>query len=394
MMFCRLHINALTHQKALRSRQLGTEAQIINRIFNDYNPYIRPPVRDYADHGAIVVITSIHINRIQWHTHVAEIDLYLRQQWEDTRLAYDVDVREGISEIAIPQNRKVWTPDTYFGTANEKPIDDTRRNRIVVEPTGDVRASEQRLVEVGVDNSIAFPFHNQKSFRLRLASYNYPIEDVVYLWANSPPRIVPVETSQELLHGNTYTLTDAYVGDCVGNYTVGVYSCIDVLVTFRGPATAPIFQLFCPSIFLVVFSWLHFWIHGSWSVPRTFSAAIPFLVFTVLIIFFPQPNLTRTGVGATQVWLIGCLFLTFASLLEYFLVICSKSRIRTRPQLQHPGTNDSALLTSTIEGIESQYEGKRSSVQYTSTIDIISRIIFPVIFIVFTICFLIFYVVL
>ncbi|KAI6194113.1 hypothetical protein M3Y96_01090300 [Aphelenchoides besseyi] len=246
-----LHINALTHQKALRSRQLGTEAQIINRIFNDYNPYIRPPVRDYADHGAIVVITSIHINRIQWHTHVAEIDLYLRQQWEDTRLAYDVDVREGISEIAIPQNRKVWTPDTYFGTANEKPIDDTRRNRIVVEPTGDVRASEQRLVEVGVDNSIAFPFHNQKSFRLRLASYNYPIEDVVYLWANSPPRIVPVETSQELLHGNTYTLTDAYVGDCVGNYTVGVYSCIDVLVTFRGPATAPIFQLFCPSIFLV-----------------------------------------------------------------------------------------------------------------------------------------------
>lgn len=91
---------------------------------------------DDADHSAIIVITSIHINRIQWGTYTAEIDLYLRQQWQDSRLAYDVDVREGINDIPIPQNRKIWVPDTYFGTARERKIEDDSRDRFVVEPTG------------------------------------------------------------------------------------------------------------------------------------------------------------------------------------------------------------------------------------------------------------------
>jgi hypothetical protein len=71
------------------------------------------------------------------------------------------------------------------------------------------------------------------------------------LWANHPPRIVPVEVSKELLEGTSYTLTEAFVGECVGNYTIGMYSCIDVNITFKGPATAPIIQLFLPSILLV-----------------------------------------------------------------------------------------------------------------------------------------------
>jgi hypothetical protein len=160
------------------------------------------------------------------------------------------------------------------------------------------------LIEVSVENSIAFPFQNQKSFRLRLASYNYPIEDLVYLWANHPPRIVPVEVSKDLLDGDAYTLTEAFVGDCVGNYTIGTYSCIDVIITFKGAATAPIFQLFLPSVFLVIFSWLQFFIHPSFTVPRSFSAAIPFIVFSALVVFYPQPYLQRSGVGATQVWLV------------------------------------------------------------------------------------------
>jgi hypothetical protein len=62
--------------------------------------------------------------------------LYLRQQWQDSRLAYELDVREEIHEIPIPQNREIWRPDTYFGTAREKKIDDDTRDRFVIEPTG------------------------------------------------------------------------------------------------------------------------------------------------------------------------------------------------------------------------------------------------------------------
>ena len=52
---------------------------------------------------------------------VQELDLYLRQQWTDERLAYEVDVREGVLEIAVPPDRGVWTPDTVSGCAHSSP---------------------------------------------------------------------------------------------------------------------------------------------------------------------------------------------------------------------------------------------------------------------------------
>jgi hypothetical protein len=41
---------------------------------------------------------KVYLNRIVWHKGSASVDLYLRQQWEDARLVYDVDTREGIQE--------------------------------------------------------------------------------------------------------------------------------------------------------------------------------------------------------------------------------------------------------------------------------------------------------
>ncbi|KAK6045585.1 hypothetical protein COOONC_16910 [Cooperia oncophora] len=86
-------------QKAFRSRRIGTEGQVISRLLTDYDPATRPPVRDNADHSSILVITNIFINRVNWHDNRAEVDLYLRQQWEDGRLQYEVDPREDIDQV-------------------------------------------------------------------------------------------------------------------------------------------------------------------------------------------------------------------------------------------------------------------------------------------------------
>lgn len=87
----------IAQSKALRSRQIGTEGQIVSRMLAEYDASVRPPVRgchtssiylpstnsyippspddqpgfilcflDSADHSAIVVITSLFINRVNW----------------------------------------------------------------------------------------------------------------------------------------------------------------------------------------------------------------------------------------------------------------------------------------------------------------------------------------
>ncbi|RCN25600.1 hypothetical protein ANCCAN_28686 [Ancylostoma caninum] len=92
-------VTSCLSQKAFRSRRIGTEGQVISKLLTDYDPATRPPVRDNADHSSILVITNIFINRVTWHEHRAEVDLYLRQQWQDGRLQYDVDPREEIEQF-------------------------------------------------------------------------------------------------------------------------------------------------------------------------------------------------------------------------------------------------------------------------------------------------------
>lgn len=351
----------------------------MSRLLSDYDPATRPPVRDNADHSAILVISNIFINHVRWHKDRAEVDMYLRQQWEDSRLQYDVDTREGIEQVTIPLNRKIWVPDTYFSTGNEKKAESGQTKSFVVEPSGYVRASEQRSVDVPVTSGTSFPFLNRRSFTLRLSSYNYPLEDIVYLWANSPPFVNPVEVSNELLSGSV-VFEEASAGDCVGNYTVGVYSCIDVTVTFSSGFFSAISTWFLPSVFLVFVSWFHFWIHGSWSVPRTASAAAPFFIFAALFVFRGDWVSSSSGLFC---WMTFCLIITFLSLLEYFLVICCGGRRSIRyTAAGHPEENP---IGAAKQVAEVAYDSRCASFRDNNGLDILSRCLFPLIFLLYLI---------
>ncbi|KHJ77558.1 hypothetical protein OESDEN_22822 [Oesophagostomum dentatum] len=115
------------------------------------------------------------------------------------------------------------------------------------------------------------------------------------MWANSPPFVNPVEVSNDLLSG-PISFEEASAGDCLGNYTVGSFSCIDVVVTFSGSTFGTLATWFLPSVLLLIASWLHFWIHGSWSVPRTASAAVPFFLFAILFVSFSSTVFLYYGV--------------------------------------------------------------------------------------------------
>ncbi|GMT15058.1 hypothetical protein PFISCL1PPCAC_6355, partial [Pristionchus fissidentatus] len=378
----------ICQQKAQRARRLGAESQIIKTISTRSSAESRPPVRgcagespfiiclkESADHSSIVVLTSIFINRIEWDTPKgAEVDLYLRQQWEDSRLAYDVDPREDVSEITLPDSTEIWVPDTYISSGREKEVDESRR-RLIVEPSGHVRSSEERVVMVSPSTSSSSPFSPTRTLTLRLSSYKYPIEDIVYLWANSPPLVAPVEVSPSLLSGSLQ-FEHAVAGDCVGNYSIGVYSCIDVVVTFKTSFSTSFCRFFLPSALLVIFSFLHMWLHASWSVPRSFSAVLPFVIFALIFLFTtPKPH--------ESCWLCFCLLITFFSLVEYFVVICCGVRRTSHlPTYTDEAGHKATQVTNAIGDATNT-----SCTAALSPLDAIGRVAFPLVFIIFTILF-------
>ncbi len=67
--------------KALRSRRMGIEAAVLNKVFDKYSSETRPPVGgcrlspfivcvllDSADHASVVVIVSLLLNRVRWQS--------------------------------------------------------------------------------------------------------------------------------------------------------------------------------------------------------------------------------------------------------------------------------------------------------------------------------------
>ncbi|KAE9415564.1 hypothetical protein Angca_004449 [Angiostrongylus cantonensis] len=385
-----LLVSGCVCQKAYHTRRIGTEGQVLSRLLSNYDPSTRPPVRDNADHSSILVITNIFINRVTWKESQAEVELYLRQQWEDGRLQYDVEAREHIDQVLIPNNRKIWVPDTYFSTGNE--LASGNRQSVIVEPSGYVRFSQKRNVDVLVTYGSSFPFLNRRSFTLRLSSYVYPLEDVVYLWANSPPLVNPVEVSNDLLTG-AINFEEASAGDCIGNFTLGTYSCIDVVVTFSTSTFTSLLIWFLPTVFLIIASWLHFWVHGSWSVPRTISAALPFLIIVVVFVMIKRFQLFRhdlvNSASGVCCWFTFTLVITFLSLVEYFVVICCG--IRRSIRYTANGHPDEHPMGTTKEALEMTYDTRCAKIRNNNGIDVLARFLFPLIFIIYLVIYIVFF---
>ncbi|CAJ0573470.1 unnamed protein product, partial [Mesorhabditis spiculigera] len=358
---------ACAQQNGAHTRREGVVRQAVERILSNshYDASQRPPIKSGPSSAV----------------PYAEVDLRLREQWEDSRLAYEVDPREAIDEITLPGSKQIWTPGTYFSNAKEKAKASC--------PSGFVRASTGRTIYVPVSHGASFPFLNRRTFKLRLSSFNYPIEDVIYVWANSPPLVVPVEVADDLMEG-TVKFEKVAAGDCIGNYTFGSYPCIDVDITFSSSTFSSFARVFLPSILLVIASWLHFWIHGSWSVPRTVSAAAPFLIFAALFLF--GGSALPSSVPSLWCWLSFCLLLSFLSLFEYFLVILCGIRRNIRYAAGRAGSaaDDSPLTPHGNQTLEVVYDGKCASFRENNALDVISRILFPVLFLVW--CLLYFFV--
>lgn len=126
----------------------------------------------------------------------------------------------------------------------------------------------------------------------------------------------------------------------------------------------------------------------------------------VLQIFYPQPYLAAAGVGGIQVWFVFCLTITFLSLLEYFFVICCGVRRSVHyyhgtSETEHPLTAArdvrahisafSCYCVWFLQAANEAYEGRCASFQRRSGLDIISRVLFPIIFIVFVALYLLWY---
>ncbi|KAK5983180.1 hypothetical protein GCK32_015452 [Trichostrongylus colubriformis] len=95
-----------------------------------------------------------------------------------------------------------------------------------------------------------------------------------------------------------------------------------------------------------------------------------------------------TATSGVCCWFAICLLLTFLSLVEYFIVICCGIRRSIRYTANgHPEENP---IGAAKETLEVAYNTKCASFRNNNGVDVIARVLFPLLFLILFIFYLVF----
>ncbi|XP_070534958.1 glycine receptor subunit alphaZ1-like [Ptychodera flava] len=287
--------------------------QIMNKFKNDDISTFRPHL-----HGKQVSVTCFlaidsfgSVSAIAMDYSV-NVDLYV--QWNDNRLTHNASV---LVFQTVESIKKFWLPDIYFFNEKKGALHNVLSENIalVLDSSGNITYSTRLTLTLSCHMGLQlFPLDLQKC-PLGIRSYAYNNDHVILSWRSVDPvmsdpniiipqfSLIDVNTRVEF-HvsplGNFSTLLAEFVLErSLGFYIIGLY---------------------LPSLLLVITSWISFWLHVD-ATPARASLEITSVLTLVTqsgSVRYTVPSLSYAT--AMDIWFSTCIFFVFAALLEFALV--------------------------------------------------------------------------
>ncbi|XP_067903130.1 glycine receptor subunit alpha-4-like [Heterodontus francisci] len=281
-----------------------------------YDARIRPNFK-----GPPVNVTcNIFINSFGSVTETTmdyRLNVFLRQQWNDPRLAYS-EYPDGSLDLDPSMLDSIWKPDLFF--ANEKGAnfhEVTTDNKLLrIFKNGNVLYSIRLTLILSCPMDLKnFPMDVQ-TCALQLESFGYTMNDLIFKWLE--------EESVQVAEGLTlpqFILNDEKdLGYCTKYYNTGTFTCIEVKFHLERQMGYYLIQMYIPSLLIVILSWVSFWINMD-AAPARVGLGI-----TTVLTMTTQSSGSRASlpkvsyVKAIDIWMAVCLLYVFAALLEYAAV--------------------------------------------------------------------------
>ncbi|XP_042278825.1 glycine receptor subunit alpha-3 isoform X3 [Thunnus maccoyii] len=235
-----------------------------------YDARIRPNFKG----PAVNVSCNIFINSfgsIAETTMDYRVNIFLRQQWNDPRLAY-AEYPDDSLDLDPSMLDSIWKPDLFF--ANEKGA---------------------HFHEVTTDNKLLRIFKN--------GNVLYSIRLTLTLSCPMDLKNFPMD-----------------VQTCIMQLESCKFTCIEVRFHLERQMGYYLIQMYIPSLLIVILSWVSFWINMD-AAPARVALGI-----TTVLTMTTQSSGSRTSlpkvsyVKAIDIWMAVCLLFVFSALLEYAAV--------------------------------------------------------------------------
>ncbi|XP_036324960.1 glutamate-gated chloride channel isoform X2 [Rhagoletis pomonella] len=244
------------------------------------------------------------------------VQLTFREQWTDERLKFD-DIQGRLKYLTLTEANRVWMPDLFFSNEKEGHFHNIIMPNVYIRifPNGSV------LYSIRISLTLACPMNlklyplDRQICSLRMASYGWTTNDLVFLWKEGDP----VQVVKNL-HLPRFTLEKFLTDYCNSKTNTGEYSCLKVDLLFKREFSYYLIQIYIPCCMLVIVSWVSFWLDQG-AVPARVSLGV-----TTLLTMATQTsgiNASLPPVSYTKaidVWTGVCLTFVFGALLEFALV--------------------------------------------------------------------------
>ncbi|XP_065165102.1 glutamate-gated chloride channel isoform X4 [Atheta coriaria] len=296
------------------------EKEILDQILGPgrYDARIRPAGVNGTDGPAIVRVNIFvrSISKIDDVTMEYSVQLTFREQWLDERLKFN-DFGGRLKYLTLTEGNRVWMPDLFFSNEKEGHFHNIILPNVYIRifPYGSVLYSIRISLTLSCPMNLKLYPLDRQICSLRMASYGWTTDDLVFLWKEGDP----VQVVKNL-HLPRFTLEKFLTDYCNSKTNTGEYSCLKVDLLFKREFSYYLIQIYIPCCMLVIVSWVSFWLDQG-AVPARVSLGV-----TTLLTMATQTsgiNASLPPVSYTKaidVWTGVCLTFVFGALLEFALV--------------------------------------------------------------------------
>lgn len=228
-----------------------------------------------------------------------------------------------------------------------------------------------------------------------MESYGHNTESLAYLWKEWDP--VQVTRS---LYTPGYTLERFRTEYADEAMSTGNYSCLKVIFDFQRESSNAIVRMYIPCIMMVILSWVPLWLNNKSSFMRVIVPFLILMVFANAISQFNHNEAPKTSyTKAVDIWTGICLTYAFAvvvyvTILDYLIRHGGSDGQSETPTPEVDGKRETAeVVDETASATPSKSPGLPERVKTwiqrkrtkTDKADIIARIVFPALFVLFLI---------
>ncbi|ELT89100.1 hypothetical protein CAPTEDRAFT_216689 [Capitella teleta] len=260
------------------------------------------------------------------------LEIYFRQRWHDPRLAYT----ESLPHIAIPSHymQQIWIPDLFFPNEKSGSIHTVLYPNQVIKifPEGLVRYSARMNLRLSCSMYLLhFPLDYQDC-SIKISSYSYDLDNMILAWHDNGDGAVQVHTEDFNLP--QFELLGIEYDDFTQNLTTGSFSILQARFSLKRQVGFYILQTYIPSILIVALSWVSFWVNKD-AVPARITLGVTTVLTMTTQLSTSRSNTMKVSYPkALDVWYAFCMFMVFASLLEYAVVnVLSRHEEKSRRRL-------------------------------------------------------------